>query len=50
MYVIHIFIYICTCICIQKLLLLKRLEKEDKKRGGEIGEHKLNGMGALTMK
>ena len=34
------------------LLNLIRLEKEQqkKKRDGEIGEHKLNEMGALNMK
>ena len=32
------------------LLQLIRLEKEHPKKKGEIGEHKLNEMGALSMK
>ena len=55
MYVICIYIYMCVCVCVYtkaSTTLEKAWERiyKKKRRDGEIGEHKLNKIGALNMK
>ena len=50
---VYIFLYICVCTKAFLLHLIKAWERTStrkKERDGEIGEHKLNELGALIMK
>ena len=49
-YIVHIYIYIYVYVYKSFTTVDKGLKKNSKKRHGEIGEHKLNEMGAMNMK
>ena len=53
MYVICIYIYLCVCVYTKASTTLEKAWERiyiKKRRHGEIGEHKLNKIGALNMK
>ena len=50
-YILHIlFTYMYTTAFLLHLIKAWEITSKKKKRDGEIGKHKLNGMGALNMK